>query len=195
MELTAIFEPKPTKLMGEACIIERMLELSREDYLYFRSHLLEDQEFIKEHVDCMQVDEEGKWHCLLVLGEGMEDGILVESEGYSYARYGAHLPGARSLWNLHSNQAIKTQYENAVAFNEEMTEKAIKGHQDGVYRFWMEEAMESQNGKYLTKSFMEDMLCENPAFAHAEIIDDEMFLTVADEVLEESETMEPQMNL
>ena len=34
----------------------------------------------------MYVDTEGVSHCLLVLGEGSDDGILVESEGSSYAR-------------------------------------------------------------------------------------------------------------
>lgn len=36
----------------------------------------------------LMCEKDGVWHCLLVTGEGMEDGVLVESEGSSYARYG-----------------------------------------------------------------------------------------------------------
>lgn len=59
-------------------------------------HLFDNQEFIKEHRDLMYQDRDGVSHCLLVLGEGEEDGILVESEGSLYARYSALLPNARS---------------------------------------------------------------------------------------------------
>jgi hypothetical protein len=38
----------------------------------------------------MRVDTEGTWHCTLIKEEGKNEGILVESEGYEYARYSAY---------------------------------------------------------------------------------------------------------
>jgi hypothetical protein len=40
------------------------------------------------------VDEQGRHHCLLVVGDGRRDGILVNSEGGAYARYSAFVPNA-----------------------------------------------------------------------------------------------------
>ena len=37
------------------------------------------------------------WHCLLVRCEGVSESILVESEGYDYARYCAFVPDHRKL--------------------------------------------------------------------------------------------------
>jgi hypothetical protein len=31
--------------------------------------------------------EEGVWHCILVKGKTSDIGLLIESEGYDYARY------------------------------------------------------------------------------------------------------------
>jgi len=39
-----------------------------------------------------------------VLGEGCDDGILVDSQGATYARYASFAPGARELLELHDQQ-------------------------------------------------------------------------------------------
>ena len=39
----------------------------------------------------------GVCHCLLVLGKDCSDGVLIESEGYHYARYASFMPGAREF--------------------------------------------------------------------------------------------------
>ena len=59
--------------------------------------MLDNYDFIRDHVDAMYRDRDGLDHCLLVLGEGHEEGILVESEGSAYARYSSLLPNARSF--------------------------------------------------------------------------------------------------
>jgi len=41
----------------------------------------------------MRIDKNGVRHCILVKVSGENDGILVESEGYEYARYAAYLKG------------------------------------------------------------------------------------------------------
>ena len=51
---------------------------------------------MKENVDLMY-EKDGVWHCLLVAGEGMDEGVLVESEGSAYARYSAFVPFAQEI--------------------------------------------------------------------------------------------------
>lgn len=53
--------------------------------------LLSDYDFIKENFDKMYTDSDQIWHCLLVKAEGANEGILVEAEGYGYARYSGYL--------------------------------------------------------------------------------------------------------
>ena len=48
--------------------------------------------------------------CLLLVGEGHKDGFIIDTQGYDYARYTAHIPNAKQL-------AVAVRYpslENAV---------------------------------------------------------------------------------
>ena len=86
---------KDPELIVDQCKIEAVVVLDNHRFFDFLYHLLDNQEFIQEYRDLMYQDQEGVRHCLLVLGEGEVDGILVESEGSLYARYSALLPNAR----------------------------------------------------------------------------------------------------
>ena len=51
---------------------------------------------IQANQDVMWHDVDG-FHCLLILGEGQRDGLLVDSERYGYCRYSSYLPEARAI--------------------------------------------------------------------------------------------------
>lgn len=81
------------------CIIEKIVILPEKEYQYFLKHMLYDYPFIAENTNLMYVEhEDDSWvsHCLLVMGENSDDGMLVESEGADYARYAAYQAGAKS---------------------------------------------------------------------------------------------------
>ena len=77
--------------------IVHTVELPPGDFRKFKEDLLQAQPFIMEHASEMYMDEHGLTHGMLVLCEGIDDGILVNSEGSSYARYAAYISGARTL--------------------------------------------------------------------------------------------------
>lgn len=172
------------ELQHTRCVIEKMIELPKEEYLQFGNDLSNDQKFIEENRECMYQEEDGTRHCLLVLGEGLEDGILVESEGASYARLAALLPNARMIWNFEQYPALKNQYENAISVNEHYTQEALTNQQEGMYRFLVDDVFSEVAGQYLTKSLLEDMMQDNPYFEHAELIDDEIFITLAEQPMQ-----------
>lgn len=71
--------------------IEKTIELEKEEFERFANDLFTDQDFIKDNAQLMYTDKNGVKHCILVKARGETDGILVESEGYEYARYAAYL--------------------------------------------------------------------------------------------------------
>lgn len=97
LHLKAVFERKTNEFPASDCVIEKLVELPKEEYLYFRNHLIQDADFIADSKDSMYVDKNSVQHCLLVLGQNSTEGILVQSEGYDYARYASLLPGARDF--------------------------------------------------------------------------------------------------
>lgn len=78
---------------GSQYVVEEVVELGALEYESFADDLLEDYKFIAKHVDKMFMDGDKVWHCVLVKAKDAKDGILVESEGYDYARYAAYYPG------------------------------------------------------------------------------------------------------
>lgn len=73
-------------------------ELTQQQFHYFSQHLLEDTLFLIRDRDLMGWDQDVV-RCVLVTSPERKDGILVNTEGYDYARYAAHLPD-KSLLDL-----------------------------------------------------------------------------------------------
>jgi len=105
LKTKAVFERKPPDFQPRDCVIEKIIGLTSWEYDAFSRNMLADYGFIKDNIDLMFVDQEGAYHCLLVMGEDRPDGILIESEGSGYARYAAFLPNARDFLAARQEQA------------------------------------------------------------------------------------------
>ena len=94
--MRAVFLRKEPEITASKYCVEKVITLTAEEYAAFTQNLMHDYDFIREHVNLM-CEKDGVWHCLLVTSEDMEEGILVESEGSSYARYSAFVPSVKGL--------------------------------------------------------------------------------------------------
>ncbi len=106
MKIKANLMCKPSNFQMDDCQIEKVVELSHAEFCRLRVAPLEDQPFIAENKSCMY-SQDGVPHCLLALGEGSNDGVLIEAEGYDYARYAAYIPGMRDIVNAEINRAAE----------------------------------------------------------------------------------------
>jgi hypothetical protein len=97
MRINAHLYHKADDYRAEPCEIEKIIEVSRSEFAELYRAPLKDYGFIKENKEGLTCDENGVSHCLLVLGEGNDDGVLLCSEGYDYARYSTHIPNARQI--------------------------------------------------------------------------------------------------
>ena len=73
-------------------VIEKEIILSKSEFDKFINRPLDDYDFIKENLELMYCDKDDVFHCIFVTSNEHDFGILVESEGYHYARYTAYLP-------------------------------------------------------------------------------------------------------
>ena len=96
MILKADFRCKQVTPEAEACVVEKAVELSTVEFDRFCRSMLEKYPFIREAGASLHYDD-GMRHGFLVLGVGRNDGILVDPQGYNYARYSAFVPNARGL--------------------------------------------------------------------------------------------------
>lgn len=94
--IKVILEHKPNFKFCQAKV-EKIIRLADKDFENFLQSPMDYQEYIKENTGLMHMDKSGIYHCLLVTGEGHRDGVLVEAEGYGYARYASYVPDAAAL--------------------------------------------------------------------------------------------------
>ena len=68
-------------------IIERTIYLSKEKFIHFRSHLLDDNDELINYRNDMFVDENKVWHVLMFCSMISDIMLLVYSDGEDYAKY------------------------------------------------------------------------------------------------------------
>ena len=78
--------------------VVREIILSESKYRRFQADLLAETPFIAARTHLTGYSEKsGRFRCLLVTTRRRQDGILVDSEGYAYARYAAYVRDKREL--------------------------------------------------------------------------------------------------
>ena len=107
MIIQAELKRKQSEYEGEACAVDKVIELPVQRFQQFSRALLADYDFVAENKNAIRHDGDAR-HCLLILDAGGMDGFLVDPQGYNYARYSAFVPNARSLLTL--DMAIDRSY-------------------------------------------------------------------------------------
>lgn len=158
------FEHKPDFRLRDF-VIEKTVTVPAEVFADMLKHPLKNRSFIIENVPLMCQDGNGVYHCLLVSGEGRTDGMLVESDGYGYARYASYVPEAAAL-----------QYPSLSKWNRKLADAVdfiiTEGSSQTTEGNWILsfEELENRTGLCLSwKPFLQellgDMLCDRPEVA------------------------------
>lgn len=120
-------------------VVDNVIELSRLRYEEFAKNLLTDFDFIKDNIEFMYIDTERVLHTILIKEGGKLDGILVESEGYNYARYAAYYEEDGFVTDKISEQILTIRQEgkyNMFDTLEVQQEAFEKGFNELVVFLW-----------------------------------------------------------
>ena len=135
-------------------VIEKTIWIPKEEFASMLGNPMEDKDFIADNKDLMYPDFYGIYHCLLVMAEGRTDGILIESDGYDYARYASYVPDATAL-SYPSIYAMNRKLADMVDF---IVNERFRNITDESRRLSFEE-LESQIGIPVSgNTFLQDML-------------------------------------
>lgn len=176
MKINVPFRRKDTEIEVNPCIVEKAVELPAELFKHFSENLLNDYDFILENTDCMYQDKNGVSHCLLILGEGQNDGILVESEGSAYARYSAFVPNARQLWRQEQKYepALQDFCDRMQTAMNEIIRTAPLHQQNGMLRIPLSDFSPSPGEYPLDAVLLYEMLNGRSEFDSVELFEDEV---------------------
>lgn len=104
MKIKANLLNKPLNFQMDDCQIEKVVELPQDQFSELVITPLTNQPFIAENKRWMFTDDSAV-HCLLALGQGSDDGVLIYSAGYDYPRLAAYLPEMRDILNARLERA------------------------------------------------------------------------------------------
>ena len=100
-----------------SCVVEKAVGVSHAEFENLRSNTLKDNDLIARNKGNMWFGTDDRYHCLLVYDKEQGDGLLVESEGYDYARYAQYIPQAKIIYE---NYCQSQQLEQDETETEEM---------------------------------------------------------------------------
>lgn len=205
MQARAVFHRKEPCLETQECEIEKVITLSDVEFDQFQQCLLNDYDFLRDNAELMRV-ENGVTHCLLVVGMNSEDGILVNSEGSSYARYAAYFPNAKSFLLTQSQAQEEAPMEAAspsvvggssaalLAYGERMSHvvdmaiyQALEGRDQSTYIFFFKELAEAYDDDSFDTALFIAMLKERPEIMDMDIYDGDVIVTLSPESIQAHE--------
>lgn len=193
MQARAIFRRKEACFEPSECEIEKVIHLSDSQFASFQQMLLDNYDFLRENAELMRV-ENGVTHCLLVVGETLEDGILVNSEGSDYARYAAYFPNAKSFLLTQGQTQQVVQAEAPVeaaspsavggisaallAYGEKMKkildtviDQALDDHDQSAYIISLPQVKETFDNDIIDDDLFTAMLRERPEIVDMDVCD------------------------
>lgn len=98
---------KESEFRTKSCVVEKAIAVSHDKFDNLKRHPLSDNDLIAENVDQMYCDSNNNYHCLLIYDKEQGDGLLIESEEASYARYAQYIPNAKLLYANHMQTQLQ----------------------------------------------------------------------------------------
>lgn len=113
---------KADRFVPKKCAVEKVIEVSGSEFKTFIENPMKRNYYLPAYKDLMGYYDD-TYHGVLFVNMESGDGLLVNSEGYDYARYSQYIPNARG---------IIRQHEQTAALDN------LKKHMDGCIDKWLE---------------------------------------------------------
>ncbi len=97
LKFNSTLNHKQSNYQTREIIVEKVITLYGKSFSELKDHPLSDNPYIAQNRELMYIDSNDTAHCLLMVDYDSGDGILVESEGMSYARKSQFISNARAL--------------------------------------------------------------------------------------------------
>ena len=153
--INVIMEHKPCFKLCQAKA-EKTIRLSEKEFEKFLQSPMECQDFIKGNVDLMRQDESGVYHCLLVTGENRRDGVLVEADGYDYARYASYVPDAAAF----AYDSLSEMGYRLAFLVEQSVTKGLDAAQEGYWEVSFDEIREQSGLELGENPFLQELMAD-----------------------------------
>lgn len=173
---------KDEKVKAENYIVEKVIELNNDEYESLCEDLMLNRDFITENKESMYIDNNGTAHCILALGQSYDDGILINSEGYDYARYYSLIPNARQLVILDKYPVLNHFIERMSEVADDILSKAVEQSSDKNREYTVDIDKYNIPGEpIISPALLADMLTDSGMVEDTILYDDSIELCLTEQ--------------
>ena len=114
------------------CEVEKWVFLPHSDFERLKSNPYQEHEAITAARDLMYEDKNA-YHCIMLLDEYGEDGLLIEAEGFDYPRLSMFVPDAVNIYKRYMTaESDYIIHDMIIASVERIAELSHKGQTDFI---------------------------------------------------------------
>lgn len=187
MIIQSELECKRTCFNMQNCSIDKVVELPTEAFATFIQTPHDYYDFIKEfNAETHEITTDSS-SCLLVLCECGGDGLLIDTQGYDYARYSAYIPNARSLVNYELYPSLKTFADEMCRTVDKFTKKAVNGQIDCQYGIDLNDIRRQFRHRGFSEELFTAMISDRPEIESAETVDGYCTVTISEPYLRQED--------
>lgn len=187
MIIQAELECKCPDFRMQACSVEKVVELSQSEFAEFIAKPLEYYDFIRDFNKEDHPIRNDTRSCLLVLGEQENDGVLIDPQGYDYARYSAYVPNARNLVQREQYPSLNSFADEMRRLADEYVKKAVSDQIDCQYSIDLNAIERQCRHSGFSEELFTDMLSDRPEIEAAETMDGYCTVTIAEPYLRQDD--------
>ncbi len=96
---------KADRFVPKKCAVEKVIEVSDTEFKKFIEKPMERNYYLPQYKELMGYYN-NTYHGVLFVNKENGDGLLVNSEGYDYARYSQYIPNARDIVHQHEQSLM-----------------------------------------------------------------------------------------
>lgn len=108
---------KADRFVPKKCAVEKVIEVSDSEFKKLIENPMKRNYYLPQYKDLMGYYNDS-YHGILFVNMENDDGLLVNSEGYDYARYSQYIPNAREIIQRNEQtaalDALKTHMDNCI---------------------------------------------------------------------------------
>ncbi len=165
---------KADRFEPHKCTVEKVIEVSDTEFRKFIEHPEKRNYYLPKYKDLMGYYDDS-YHGVLFVNMENGDGLLVNSEGYDYARYSQYIPNASDLIRQHEQTAalddLKTHMDCCI-------DRWLKQYEnEGEFGISLTDLIDDSNLAEIFVDYASEMLYSDPRIEYCELTQNSIEVT------------------
>lgn len=172
---------KASTLDASKCNIVGVEYVPEATFQRLKRETLRDFPFLEKWSSKLGDNPDGTLNSLLVLNDRNDDGIVVHTSGYTYARNAAFLPGAKTLFAMYTYPCMEDFIHEMTSMVDRYAKLSVDCQLDGEFSLDHRDLEKTARFSYFNEGLFREMLSNRPEIEYVDLDYEGYSITVAPE--------------